>query len=391
MSAPQNAPADAAAPPADQSSGATTPQRPSPSPRVWFVDAMRLLASFQMVNGHTIGAVMPEAVRQGPIYDGYLWFRGMIAVAFLSVAGVAFYLSTLYRFEKHRSNPGAIRRRYKRGFIIVGVGFLLQLPAEPFASDPEVFREQWGRFFGIGVLGCIGFMLLLLETMTVLARRPMQVVWVSFVLGVAMVASAPYLDRTIADGQSHMLLNWVSHQGGSMFPLFPWGGYMLLGVALGRFMLPKGGHTPKLHSFLRVALVLVLVWSASEAATVVGCAWFDPARDAISTNPVLSLERLTAVLIFLTGFSVLCAPIRSMPRFLRILAAETLVIYTFHLIILFGPVIQIGWRLERKLTLTQSFLLSAAMIVTTCLFTLAWHVVRRDGWKKSLRRLRRQA
>ena len=35
------------------------------SPRVLFVDVLRLIASLQMINGHTLDAIMVEAVRHG--------------------------------------------------------------------------------------------------------------------------------------------------------------------------------------------------------------------------------------------------------------------------------------------------------------------------------------
>ena len=33
--------------------------------RVWFVDVVRLIASFQMINGHTLDALMVDELRQG--------------------------------------------------------------------------------------------------------------------------------------------------------------------------------------------------------------------------------------------------------------------------------------------------------------------------------------
>ena len=65
------------------------------APRVWFVDVVRLLASLQMVNGHTLDAVMLPALKQGSFFDTYNWGRGLVSVGFLMVAGIAFHVSTL--------------------------------------------------------------------------------------------------------------------------------------------------------------------------------------------------------------------------------------------------------------------------------------------------------
>jgi hypothetical protein len=58
---------------------------PARPPRVWFVDVVRLLASLQMVNGHTIDAVLLPSIEQGPIFDRYNWARGLVSVCFLMV------------------------------------------------------------------------------------------------------------------------------------------------------------------------------------------------------------------------------------------------------------------------------------------------------------------
>ena len=79
--------------------------------RVVFVDVLRLIALAQMVNGHTLHAVLQATERQGEFYQGYLWFRGLVSVAFMLVAGLAFHITTLARFERHRSDPAARRRR----------------------------------------------------------------------------------------------------------------------------------------------------------------------------------------------------------------------------------------------------------------------------------------
>ena len=110
-------------------------------PRVWFVDVVRLLASLQMVNGHTLDAVMLPALKQGPFFDTYNWGRGLVSVGFLMVAGIAFHVSTLARFERHRANPVAIRARFRRALVVIAaVGVQRELEHQPLAGTLD--RQQ---------------------------------------------------------------------------------------------------------------------------------------------------------------------------------------------------------------------------------------------------------
>ena len=56
--------------------------------RVELVDVLKLLALLQMVNGHTLDAVMDDALRRGPIFDRYVYLRGLVSVAFMLCAGL---------------------------------------------------------------------------------------------------------------------------------------------------------------------------------------------------------------------------------------------------------------------------------------------------------------
>ena len=106
----------------------------SSSDRVHFVDVLRLIALAQMVNGHTLHAVLRPELRSGDFYSGYLWFRGLVSVAFMLVAGFAFHITTVARFEQHKADPAAMRRRLcARTLLAIRSGSLSSAPSGRFA------------------------------------------------------------------------------------------------------------------------------------------------------------------------------------------------------------------------------------------------------------------
>ena len=347
-------------------------------PRVWFVDIVRLLASLQMVNGHTIDAVLLPSIEQGPTFDLYNWGRGLVSVCFLMVAGIAFHLSSLARYEQHRANAAAVRRRFRRAFIVIAGGYFLGFPWAASSPDPAQASLAWTYFFAVGILHCIGAALLLLELIVLVSRSARQVVLAAGALAVLAFALAPVADATLARGMAHPLLNWISHAGGSPFPLLPWAGNVFAGVVFGWIVLPQGGHTPYRLIWSRlgvlaagVGLVAFLAdaspWSLVRAST-------HP-----SARPAFVVSNLAAVLIVTLGLSVVTSRMRSLPRVLRILSGETLAIYMFHLIVLFGFNLQVARRIGPTLTLPQALTLAAGMIALTSAYALTWHQIK--AWR----------
>ncbi len=352
------------------------------APRVWFVDILRLIASFQMINGHTLDAVLVTSIRQGVFYERYLWTRGLVSVSFLAVAGIAFHLSTLARFEKHKSNPVAVKRRFRRALIIVLVGYALSFPFGAFKSDPELQRLAWFYFRSVGVLQCIGTSLIMLEMITLLAKTKQQVVVASAILAAVFFALAPAGDGLVRDGQPQALLNWLSHQGGSQFPLLPWSGFVFAGLVVGAIAMPDAGRTPffvVLGRLLGITAVCAVSWQLAEA---VSFGFFDAAIHHASSAPAKSLEKLTAVFALIFVLAVLSRPIRTLPAVLRALSSETLTIFAVHLMVLFYPGIAIARRFDHRLPLSWALLVSAGMVIFTCGYAYAWHRWKTRGQRR---------
>ncbi len=350
-------------------------------PRVWFVDVVRLIASFQMINGHTLDVLMLDEIRQGVVFDRYTWLRGLVSVAFLTVAGIAFHLATLTRFEAHRASKAEVSRRFRRVLILIFLGYFLRFPAAAFGGDAVAAAAAWDLFFSCGVLQCIGIVLFVLELSTVLAKRPEQVVMVSAVCAVVAIGGAPFLHHVPVDGAWRPLTSYLTHAGGSLFPIFPWAGYMFAGCVLSYLTLPQGGSTPTRVAVPRLLTVLaavVVVWQGVGLLGQIG-----PTDIARSAEPAFSLQKFSAIVALVLFLAVVCAPIKRLPKLLRIVSAETLFVYVFHLWVLYNAVLGIHTRYGHTFTLPAALAASVSMTVLTISATVAWH--RRKDLLASLR------
>ena len=348
-----------------------TTDQPKKRARVWFVDVVRLIASFQMINGHTLDVLMVDELRQGAFFERYTWARGLVSVAFLTVAGLAFHLATLARFDAHRASPAEVRKRFRRAGILLLLGYSLRIPGDALFGDAAAASEAWAYFFTCGVLQCIGVALFLLELATVLARKPRHVAIFAATAAAFFIGVAPFLHHLPVEGTWRPLTGYLTHADGSLFPLFPWAGYMFAGCVLGFVTLPEGGVTPLRVAIPRLvgaALVTGLLWQGLELLGPIG-----PADAHHATHPAFAVQKLAAVVAIVLGLAVVTAPIRSLPKLLRILSAETLFVYVFHLWVLYAAFPGIAQRFGRTQALGASLAASVAMMALTVAATVAWH------------------
>ncbi|MEM9189843.1 MAG: heparan-alpha-glucosaminide N-acetyltransferase domain-containing protein [Myxococcota bacterium] len=341
-------------------------QRALPVPtsrRVLFIDMLRLLASFQMIHGHTFDALLAEELRSGPAFVGWTWVRGLTSVAFLFAAGLSFSLSTLDRFDKHRHDRGTQVRRLRRIGWLVLLGYLLHAPLPVlFGADPGAALRE---FAIVDVLQCIGVSILLLQLLvwTLPSRRAVGLTAIG--LGVVFIGAAPTLSTIDPSGVGRPSLNYLTASGGSIFPLFPWAGMVFLGAGLGELVL-QGRRVPWV---LAARLAGIGVAMASIA--------FVP-NLAPSTHHLLL--KLAAVTTVAAMFALLSQLVRRLPRPLAVLSGESLMLYVFHLMVIYAGGIGLRFVIGPTLSVSAAALVSAILMAVTVAVALGWHRVK--AWSK---------
>lgn len=342
------------------------------SSRAHFVDLLRLWMSVQMVQGHTIAALLDPALRAAPWFETWTWIRGFTAPGFLTAAGLSFYLSTLSSrigFEKYRAARHLRARRARRALSLILIGYALHAPLGLLTGNVEHARASLEEAQIVDVLQCIGVTLLVLEALVSMCARVSQVLIASLVLGAAVIGLAPMASAIDCEsaGAWRFACNFISRSGGSLFPLLPWSGYTLLGVGLGAVAMPRGASTHGAQTALTLAVSSVLlVLSATWLESMLGAHGLDSSRMSdLGAWPPLVLSRLGGVLGMAAFFGIVSARWRSLPRALRLLARETLFLYVSHLLVLYV----VGVGLARSIGPTLSVgeaVFAAIVMVTAC-------------------------
>ena len=347
-------------------------------PRVIFVDLLRLLASFQMLHGHTLDALLDQELRTGPIYHAWSWQRGLVSVGFLFAAGIAFTLSTLTRMDAWKNNPQRVFKRWRRIAWLITLGYLMHFPAEAWSADPARAEASVYAFMMADVLQCIGVSIAIVQVLTHLLRKPQQVVLMASGLAVLCFGLAPLADAVAYEGWHRPFANYLTHRGGSLFPLFPWSGFVFAGVAASAWVAPQGTRTPSDVPPPRLAVLAVALFAAWGLATISpwSLATEGTTRHSI---PSFVLLKLASVVAVVTVLAVIGRRIERLPGFLQTLAGESLMLYWFHLMVLYGAGIGLGSLVGRTLPLPEALLAAAAVVVISACVGLLWN--RLKQWK----------
>lgn len=321
--------------------------------RVLYVDLLRLLATFQMVQGHTIDAVLATELRTGPGYDTWTWVRGLTSVAFLFAAGVSFHLATLLRPELPGLRHPVTRKRLRRGLWLLVVGYAMHTPI----GQPSV-EAALREFLIVDVLQCIGVVLVVLALLTGLAKHRGVVVASCAVATVALLGLSELTESLAATGPlvHRVFRNWVSHGGGSIFPVVPWGAYMFAGVVVGALASPDGARTA--HALRVRRLVAMGLPLLAVGLGVPG--------------PFGRLVQLGAVVLVRAALALVGARVGRLPSALEKLAGETLIIYVVHVLLLYGAVVGLGAVVGPTLGLAPTLAVTAVFLVGSVAVGLGW-------------------
>ncbi|MEM7606069.1 MAG: heparan-alpha-glucosaminide N-acetyltransferase domain-containing protein [Myxococcota bacterium] len=359
--------------------GSAAPAKKRKVSRVIFVDLLRLLASFQMLHGHTIDALLAQELRQGPIFSTWSWQRGLVSVGFLFAAGIAFTLSTLGDLAKWKATPGRPAKRWRRIAWLIFLGYSMHFPAEAWSSDPARAEASIHAFMIADVLQCIGVSIAVVQIIAHFAKRARTVVVAAACLSLTFFFLAPLADSVEPSGWARPFLNYLSHKGGSLFPLFPWSGFVFAGVAASAFVAPQGARTdartppPRLFA---LAVALFAAWGIARGVP------FTFVSESTTSHAVPSfvLLKLASVVAVVVVLSLIGLRVRALPKFLQKLAGESLMLYWFHLMVLYGAGIGLGSTIGRTLSFGQTMFAAASMVVVACFVGLGWN--RLKAWNR---------
>ncbi len=342
--------------------------------RIIFIDLMRAFAVLQMVQGHTVDVLLSNDYRNmdSPIFNFWVFMRGMTAPMFLFTAGTVFtYLLRLVN-EPFETNP-RVRKGIKRFFLLVFLGYLLRYPTPTLIDFSNVTSEEWKTFYSVDVLHLIGFGILFLMMAAYISEKLKLSDYKVFSIS-ALIFFGLYQPFSLIDWQKYMpqfLAGYFYTGTGSNFPLFPWAGYVIAGGVLGSYL----ARHPNVFKNIRFSYWLAGAGAFFIALAVAGnqveLAMYGQSN-FWTTSPNLILFRLGIVLILNSIVSFIALKLKSIPRIFVLLGRNTLLIYVVHLTILYGCAWYPGLItiLDKRLNVWWTISMALLMIISMTLMVI---------------------
>lgn len=342
------------------------------------IDWFRFVAMAMMVQGHTFTAITRPSLREGLLLGYHDFLHGLTAPMFSFASGFVFGLTTIRSLRNGRLPARTLRGRFERYATLVFLGYLMHMKAPSLSvlvRSPGHLAAEW---LVVDALQCIGVTLGLAQALALAVRSPGRYLLAVGALLAGVVLGAPIVDRASLEPLPLSIAAYLNGATGSLFPIFPWAGYVLLGILATRLFLDADGHLhPRAGQRVFASAIFAI------AVSVLGTRFapdFLGTRDYWTSSPWLFLGRSGGTLL------VLAACIAIVPRLagrvggrtrplLHAVSAESLVVYVVHLSILYGTPLtrSLRHRFDRDADLATSGLVALAVFVTAVLAALVWH------------------
>lgn len=321
--------------------------------RVHFIDWARSIAIILMLQGHFITATfegyyhMKSSVRiQGTsgslIFDFWVQLRGLTAPLFFTITGLIFaFLLVKNHYDNPFKNP-RVKKGVKRAIQIIIIGYILQLNIKniPYYISGRIND----RFFAFHVLHCIGlgiiFLILIYIVATYIKKIPLMI-WF-FVISITIFGFKSYfkgMGENYFPSNAPALIQNIFNGKNSIFPFSPWIGYIFFGGFLGTVFRKYENQIKSKtfwykYLFISIGGLLVLI----VLFYILGHFIFGK-EFAESSYVFFTLMKITLVLSILIALD---SKYKFNGGMFTAMGQDTLFIYVFHTMILYGAFIGIG-------------------------------------------------
>ncbi|MGQ9501752.1 MAG: heparan-alpha-glucosaminide N-acetyltransferase [Anaerolineae bacterium] len=227
-----------------------------PAQRCWEVDALRGLAILLMVSYHFVFDLVWFGYAQVALTSGFwLICARTSAILFLLLVGVALVLQHMQRARQGHSEFGSRYKPYLvRGLKVLGWGMVITLVSWAIVGRPVIL---------FGILHLIGIA-------TMLAYPFLRRFSLSAGVGVGLIGIGVLLNAQPAQHPWWFWLGWrpVGFYQLDYFPLLPWFGVTLLGIAVGQWAYPGGVRRWPVPAWDHRGVLRPLVWLGQRSLLI---------------------------------------------------------------------------------------------------------------------------
>jgi hypothetical protein len=299
-----------------------------------------------MVQGHTVYCLLTSGIVDSDIWYWHLWtaIRGYTAPIFLMVSGA------VHIFANKRDENGIVpnattKRRIKTCLMLFAVGYLLQFPANNLFDLPFLNYETLASFLKVNVLQLFAVTLIFLNILFKLTNSNKQLATICFIVGNALILASQFSLQV--DWYKHLPIPFAaffSMSKGTIFPIMPFSGYLLIGSAMGYLIQrvqPEKRNAYIVKNLFLIGLPYIVI------GHLFGSLYGTYGHNVLGSPSIqlgLSIGRVGVAMWVISFSTLVCNALSSWENIISMLSKRSLLIYVIHLLIIYGSPITPGLR-----------------------------------------------
>ncbi|MEO0214568.1 MAG: acyltransferase family protein [candidate division WOR-3 bacterium] len=201
--------------------------------RLLFIDWLKGLFVIWMVPTHAFDGLFPHFLKKTELYQAVAFYNGLVAPAFLISSGFL----ALYTFKKDK-----FFSRLRRGVELMAFGYATQLPFKSFTQtlehiylyilgkSPEFFEQSLKTFQRVEILICIGFGAIAITLILYFVEDNFKRLLVFLTLAFLVWGTSPIINK-YGEKLPMFIAPYFAFKD-TLFPIFPYWGYMFFGSAM---------------------------------------------------------------------------------------------------------------------------------------------------------------
>jgi len=305
--------------------------------RYTFIDLLRGWAIILMIEPHVFNTFLLPELKLTGWFSVVSFINGLIAPAFLFVSGFVFEISSGSKLDDMRKFKLPFWKKLWRIISIILIGYALHLPYKSLSKIiNKSTPEQLQSFYSVDVLQCIGVGLLVLFLLRLIIRSDKIYHYTLIGLTIVVTTISPIFWKTEFTNYLHpVFANYFNRLNGSLFPVFPWINFILVGAIFAKYFLDAASNG-KEEKFIKATSFTGIVMLFSGHLFYSGL--FPGSLTSILPNPVFFVERLGYVLFFATICWYYANWRKTKKSFVLDASRESLLIYWLHLVIIYSAI-----------------------------------------------------
>jgi uncharacterized membrane protein len=334
-----------------------------------------------MIEAHVTNATILAPLKQTQLFHYLNLFHGTISASFIFISGFAFTLTLQKKWEAflHFEKPFFLQIR--RLLFIIAIGYWLHLPSWSLQQILHFPPATVVHLLRADVLMLIGISLLVSLLLVILLRNQKAVIAALLLLGLAVVFVTPFLyDLDPLTKFPAWAGQYLNNRYRSLFPFFPWSAYSFFGSFLGSVYL-GARQANKEKTFVLVLLISGILMTTAGFALYYIPWQYHNYVDVANASPRSFMLRFGFVFVWLSAIWFYEKLRNKTESNLAILGQESLFIYGFHLLVVYGSVFTVhnfARDIGPTLTFTGTFLLSFLLILIMALLAFGWHWLKKN-------------